>query len=202
MDLRRMWNTLPSCMITDNAIFTANSVTRKYLLDGGVRLLHGLPHVSRSQSKAEKCIGTISRLTYKYHTAHPSMPFPKLVAEAVFTYNNSKHTAHGQTPRSLHFANPPSPLMNVASEAGSGSGGSTGSGSGSGAGSGRGGGLKSAREAVALAREAKEGALLENVKCFLKRKQTRSPTDFGRRLKVGDLVLRKRTRSVSDHVYE
>ena len=79
--------------------------------------------------------------------------------------------------------------MNVPSEVGSGDGG----GSGSGPGSGRGSGLKTARDAVALAREAEEDALLENVKSFLKRKQTRSPTHFGRRLKVGDLVLRKRT---------
>ena len=53
--------------------------------------------------------------------------------------------------------------------------------------------MKSARDAVALAREAEEDALMETVKNFLKRKQTRSPTDYGRRLKVGDLVLRKRT---------
>ena len=159
-----------------------HSATKKYLMDSGVTITHGMANISRCQSKAERLISSLSRLIMKYHTASPKTPFSKLVAEALMTYNNSTHSGLGPTtedggvtPRELHFSPTlKAPLTNVEAQ-------------------GSGNGSKSSKETISLAKKAAEDSLIWNVKAFLKKKEQRSPTDYGRRLKKGDLCLLKRT---------
>ena len=77
----------------DNAICKRNSKTKAYLEANGVSISHGLPNNSLSQCKAERFIGTLSRLICKYHTALPALDFPTIVAEATMTYNCAPHSA-------------------------------------------------------------------------------------------------------------
>ena len=58
----------PERISCDGAIMRAHSRARSLLADSGVAVLHGLPHISRSQAKAEVCIKTVCKLLNKYHT--------------------------------------------------------------------------------------------------------------------------------------
>ena len=80
---------LPAKIGVDNAILTPNSKSRAFLEDHNVSIVHGHPYVSRSQSKAEKTIGTIARLILKYQTERPKTSFATLLSEATLTYNSS-----------------------------------------------------------------------------------------------------------------
>ena len=66
---------LPAKIGVDNAILTSNSKSRAFLEEHNVSIVHGHPYVSRSQSKAEKTIGTIARLILKYQTERPTTSF-------------------------------------------------------------------------------------------------------------------------------
>ena len=182
MEMRKAWNGLPKSIVCDNALLSKHSATRKFLMDSGVTITHGMANISRCQTKAERLISTISRLIMKYHSSNPKTPFSKLVNESIICYNNSVHSGLGPmteegaiSPRELHFSPTlKAPLMNIASkEDGKGS--------------------KSAKETISLAKRAAEESLLYNVQSFLKKKDHSSPTDYGRRLKSGDLCLLKRT---------
>ena len=155
----------------------ANSRARALLTDAGVAILHGLPHVSRSQAKAEVCIKTICKLLNKYHTADPSISFQDLVDSAVLTYNASPHTAiWPHAPRDLHYVRAPSHFLSARPSAEAASGPDT------------------AVSRILRAARLRAAAALENdVQQFRKRTPLHSATDVGRRLRPGEFVMKKKT---------
>ena len=175
--MRRHLCGFPSRVASDNAIFTSNSRSAAFLKECGVSLIHGHAYVSRCQSKAEKTIGTISRLITKYHTERPSTPFPRLLEEATLTYNSSPSDAlpHGYAPRDLHFVRAPVSFLQTAAD------------------DVIDGVPRSLIDAVRAARISGRQALQHDVAAFLRRQQLRSPTNYSLRLRVGDLVLKKRS---------
>ena len=125
--------------------------------------------MSRCQAKVEKCIGTLSRLITKYHTENPSLPFEKLVLEAVLTHNSTPSDAlpRGMTPRQVHFVRPPISFLKYANEREIT-------------------GTRSVVDAIKAARVSGYETLRHNVRDFLKRKARWSPMDHSRKLRVGD----------------
>ena len=162
----------------DNAICKKHSKTKKFLEQNGVSISHGLPYNSLSQSKAERFIGTLSRLICKLHTALPTADFQTLVAEATSIYNCSPHDSlpRGLAPRDLHYAQPAATFFNVDSTPIS--------------------GLSSKPtllNAVKAAREAGKETLKNDVKSFIRRQKFRSPRNLTSQLQIGDLCLKKRS---------
>ena len=177
MKLRSRNAGLPRRISADNALLTPNSRSKTFLTENGVGIIHGLATVSRCQSLAERVISTVMRLVHKYMTAEPSISFTTAVEEAEIAYNSSPcEGLNGKlSPRSLHFSTPPStflrtaPLEDIS------------------------GGPKSITDAVKAARLRGKDALLHEVAAFVRRQGLRSPTDAGRRIRCGDICLRKRT---------
>ena len=93
MELRNHLCGLLARISAINAIFRENSNARAFLEENGVAIVHGHAYVSRSQSKAEKTIGKITRLILKYNADRPTIPFQLLVEEATLTYNSSPNDA-------------------------------------------------------------------------------------------------------------
>ena len=163
---------LPTKIVMDGAIATPNSDSLKFLKEGGVETLHGIPFVSRCQSKIERQISTIMRLVCKIQTADPSLPFHRILAEAIYVTNStpSDGLAPGTTPKDVHFSKPPSNFLRHAAKTES-----------------------SGTKAMKAARESSRRTLEEDVKRYMKRQNITSPTDYTKRLKVGQLCLKKRT---------
>ena len=177
IQLRRQLCGLPQKLSADNALFTKHSKTKKFLVDNGVSILHGHAFVSRSQSKAEKAIGTISRLVLKYQTERPKATLEDLVNEATTTYNSTPCDAlpGSMAPKNLHFARPPTSFLRTAADVDDRT------------------GNKNVLEAAAVARAAGRETLRFDVENHLRRQTLRSPTNFTLRLKPGDCCLKKRT---------
>ena len=162
----------------DNAICKRNSKTKAYLEANGVSISHGLPNNSLSQCKAERFIGTLSRLICKYHTALPALDFPTIVAEATMTYNCAPHSAlpSGMAPRDLHYARPAVSFFNATSTPITGQ------------------GMKpKVKNALKVAREAGMATLKNDVTAFIRRQTYRSPRNITAQLQIGDLCLKKRS---------
>ena len=177
IEYRRQLCGLPAKLGADNALFTINSRSRAFLHEHHVSIIHGHAHVSRSQSKAEKTIGTIARLILKYQTERPNTSFASLVGEATIAYNSSPNDAlpRGLAPKDVHFARPPSSFLQTASDRDIS------------------GVSRSLADCVSAARLAGRDTLMYDVAAFLRRQQHRSPTNYSLRLQVGDLCLKKRT---------
>ena len=174
--LRESLAGLPKRIQVDNALLSKHSKTRKYLESMGVRIYHGLAYVSRCQSLAEKAIGTLSTLVRKLHTSAPETPFSSLIREATMVMNNSPHESlpAGMSPKDVHFVRPTTSFLHfdpdtpvVAP--------------------------KSITSAIRTAQKAAMSVLDFQVKAALKRKEEESPQDQARKLRIGDLVLKKRT---------
>ena len=112
-------------------------------------------------------------------TASPSTPFPQIVNEARISYNNTSTANLGnQSPSDLHFFRSNANLMDV---------------DGSLPLSGLTGSLPIARQVVAAKRKAQELVLHNDVRRFVQRRDRENPGDADDKLKVGDLVFKKRT---------
>ena len=174
--IRSHLNGFPSSLQMDNAIITSNSKCRAFLDSLGVEIRHGAPTVSRCQSHAERTIGTLTRLVTKFHTSSPSCPFEKLVCEATICINNSPADGlpDGRAPKDVHFCRPTSNFLRTAADEEIR-------------------GPKRVVDAIKAARIAERETLRFNVSSFLKRSKHASPTNYNRRLKVGDFALRKQT---------
>ena len=163
---------LPSRMFMDGAIATPNSKTLEFLKERGVEVIHGMPYVSRCQSKIERQIGSIMRLVCKIQTSEPTLPFHRILAEAIYVTNSTPSTglAPRTTPKDVHFARAPSNFLHHVSTSNSGGG-----------------------KTMAAAKESSRRTLITDVERYVKRSKLASPTDYTRKLKVGQLCLRKRT---------
>ena len=167
----------PERISCDGAIMRAHSRARSLLADSGVAVLHGLPHISRSQAKAEVCIKTVCKLLNKYHTQDPTLSFQDLVDSAIYTYNSSPHSAiWPHAPRDLHFTRAPSHFLSTRPAAGAASGADT-----------------AVTKLLRAARLRAEAALQNDVQQFRKRTPLHSATDAGRRLRPGEYVMKKRS---------
>ena len=182
MEIRRQMAGFPAKVSADNALLRERSRTRKFLEENNVRILHGLPTVSRCQSKAERTIGTISKLFIKYHTANPSLAFNKLVDEAVLAPNSSPHDGlpNGLSPRDVHFTRAPKSFLRAQPEVDPTA-------------------PPSIRNTIDAARALHKDVIRHDVMTFTKRQEKRSPTNYTSRMKTGDLALQKRT-SFPSHV--
>ena len=176
MEIRKQLCGLPSKVSCDNALLREHSRARRFLEENNVRILHGLPYVSRSQSKCERVIQTISRLFLKYHTQQPSLPMHKLVDEAVMAYNSTPHESlpNGLSPREVHFSRAPRSFLHAEPEVDAAA-------------------PPSIKAALSAARAVREEVLEHDVASYAKRQQKTSPTCYASRLKVGDLAIQKRT---------
>ena len=177
LELRRNLNGLPSRVQCDNALLTSNSRAKQFLQQHGVSINHGHAFVSRSQSRAEKAIGSISRLIMKIHMENPSISFAKLLENSTIIYNSSPSDSlpNNLSPRDCHFVRPPTSFLHSSSDAVVD------------------GVSKSLIESVAAARAAGEAALQHDVAAFIRRQKKSSPTNFTQRLLCGDHVLKKRS---------
>ena len=167
----------PRRISADNALITPNSTTRTFLLENGVAILHGMATISRCQSLVERVISTVMRLVHKYSTADPSLPFARAVEEAEICYNGSPCDGLGGklSPRLLHFSTPPSTFLRTAPlEDVSGA-------------------PRDITDAVKAARTRGKDALFHEVAAFVRRQGLQSPTDAARRIRVGDVCMKKRT---------
>ena len=171
--LRDRLSGFPRRVIMDNALVLPGSRSAQFLKERGVRITHGLATVSRCQSKVERTIQSLTRLVCKIHTDQPRLSFPKIVAEAVLTFNNSPSDGlpDGLSPNDVHFVRSPSTFPRHAYADGTGSG----------------------ADALVAARLTSRRTVVNDVRRFLRRHQLSSPTDYTRKLKIGDLCLRRRT---------
>ena len=176
LEVRKQNCGLAAKISADGAILRENSKAKKYLEANQVRLIHGLPTISRCQSRAEKSISSISRLFCKYHTAEPSIPFDKLVQEATIAYNSapSDGLPNNLAPRDVHFNRAPTKFTHMAPELGPSTPGSI-------------------RNAMRAAAAMREDVLCNDVASFVKRKPRLSATNYSARLRPGDLCLQRRT---------
>ena len=177
LDMRRHFSGLPSKIQCDNGLLKENSRAKQFLISHHVSITHGHAYVSRSQSRAEKTIGTISRLIVKYSTECPKIAFPRLLEESTLTYNASPCDAlpMNLSPRDLFYVRPPTSFLRSASDEVVD------------------GVAKSLVDCVAAARAAGAASLQNDVAAFIRRQKKRSPTNYTRRLKSGDCVLKKRS---------
>ena len=176
-EMRHRFCGFPRTIACDNAILTPRSSSLALLKENGVSVLHGHAYISRCQSKAERGIGTITRLITKFNTERPEVPFPRLVAEATLCYNRSPHESlpNGYSPCDVHFVRAPVSFLRTAVDA-------------------RVDGIpRSLVDSIRASRLAGKETLQFDVASFLRRQELRSPTNYSRRLRVGDFALRKRT---------
>ena len=173
VDVRDRMSGLPRRIFVDNALINPGSATAAYLEEHGVEIIHGLPYVSRCQSKCERVIGTLMRLVCKYHTDQPELPFHRIVAEAVLTINSTPSDGLGGelAPKDLFYARAPSNFVwhEAAREKGSGN------------------------DLLKAARLRSREVVMEEVKRYLKRSKLTAPTDYSNKVKVGQYAMKKRT---------
>ena len=176
LHLRRVLNGFPARIQADNALLTLKSKSLRFLKLNGVEVTHGLAHVSRSQTHAERALGTLTRLLTKFHTAAPSTSLERLVEEATITMNKSPHEGlpPGVSPAEIHFSRAPISFLRTAAE-------------------GDVKGPKSVVDAMRAASAATHEALQFSVAAFMRRNKKESPTNYTRRLEVGDFALQKRS---------
>ena len=176
LEVRRQFCGLHKRISADNALLQVNSRARAFLEANGVAILHGRPYISRDQSKAERTIGTVSRLICKYHTDNPELTFPRLVEEAVLAYNSSpcEGLPNGVSPRDAHFVRAPSTFLQTAPEVDRKA-------------------PRSIKQAIDAARTISDTNLANDVASFIKRQEKRSPTNVSAKIRVGDLCLQRRT---------
>ena len=167
----------PSRIQADNALLSKNSKARKFLEAHGVRIHHGAPYVSRNQAMAERAINSLARTTAKLHSDQPNTNLTCLVEEATFILNSSPSDGlpADLTPKSVHFTRPPSTFMHDGTELEVGK------------------APQTIRESIKTSQAASRRVLQHNVAQALKREEKTSPANYSRRLKVGDLVLKKKT---------
>ena len=172
VELRDRLSGLPKRMWMDNALVQPGSTTESFLKERGVRITHGMPTVSRCQAKVERLIGSLTRLFCKIHTDQPELSFPRIVAEAILIHNNSPSDGLPQnlSPNDIHFARAPSTFPLITTNSGA-----------------------CTNQFVKASRLASRKTVVEDVRRFLRRQKLTSPTDYSRKLKVGDLCLRRRT---------
>ena len=164
---------LPARLQMDNAICKSNSKTQKFLRDHGVEISHGLPYVSRCQSRVERAINSLVREICTLQTQHPRTPFVKLVADATYILNSTPSTAMGDgsrfyCPRDLHFAKCPTDFLHHRGE------------------------VQNVDDLGASARTASQATLVNDVLRHLRRKKQSSPTDYNKILKPNQICLKKK----------
>ena len=169
-DLRTTLCGFPEKIIMDNAIARNESQSWKFLKEHGVRILHGMPHVSRCQAKCERAIGTFTRTLCKLQTQYPRMSFERLTKESAMTMNStpSDGLEPGKSPKDLHFTAPPSNFLQHEN-------------------------MRESKDYVQMAKQTSRDTLLHDIRRFLKKPSTSSPTDNSAKLRVDDLCLKKRT---------
>ena len=150
---------------------TPNSKTQQFLRDHGVEISHGLPYVSRCQSRVERAINSLVRQICVLQTQHPRTPFTKLVADATFVLNSTPSTSLGSKerlycPRDLHFAKCPTDFLHHRGE------------------------VREIEDLGASARTASQVTLVNDVLRHLKRKKKSSPTDYNKILKPNQICLK------------
>ena len=162
---------LPRRVISDNALLTKHSKSLEYLRSNGTSVLHGVAFVSRCQSKAERAIGSISRLLAKFHTDSPKSTLTELLDSATMAYNSTPHSAlpNGKSPRELHFVNPPPSFLDVTKRP------------------------EAVGGKLEAALRASDAVVEHEVAQYLQGKRRQSPTDHTSRLKIGQLVMKRRT---------
>ena len=177
-NIRRLLNSFPARMIADNAIFTPRSASLAFLKENNVEVTHGMAYISRCQSHAERMIGTLTRLVTKLHTDSPTTQFVRLVDEACIIINNSPSDGlpKGLTPKEIVFSRPTKSFLHIDAKDEEGR---------------RRAGAVS--ELMTSARRAERNVRHFKVSAFLKRQQTESPTNYTRRLRIGDFALKRRT---------
>ena len=177
LDMRRHFSGLPAKIQCDQGLLKTNSRAKQFLENHHVSISHGHAYVSRSQSRAEKTIGTISRLIVKYNIECPKISFSRLLEESTLTYNASPNDAlpMNLSPRDCFFVRPPTSFLRTASDEVVD------------------GVSKSLVDCVRAARAAGAASLTNDVAAFIRRQKRRSPTNYTRRLKPGDCVLKKRS---------
>ena len=164
----------PRKISSDNAIFREHSASKKFLEESGVSIMHGKAYTSKDQCKVERVIGSLTRTICKLHSQTPSASFNRILMEATLSHNCSLNAHTKKSPRELFFVRSSSNFLNTtpkdvrpASQA-----------------------LKSA---VELARARQKDSLLDEVRQFVRRSELMSATQFSKRLKVGQLCLKRRT---------
>ena len=164
---------LPAKLQMDNAICKENSKTLTFLRAHGVEISHGLPYVSRCQTRAERAINSLVREICKLQTQHPRTSFTRLVADATFILNSTPCTTLGNNdnnycPRDLHFAKCPTDFLHHK-------------------------GSISNEDLGASAKTASQCTLVNDVMRHLKRKRLSSATDYNKILKPGQICLKKKS---------
>jgi len=170
LNIRDVLCGFPNHIMMDNAICKQNSSALKLLLDHGVKVSHGMANISRNQAKIERAISSLTRLICKMQTQDPKTSFIRLVANATYVLNSLPVSHSLVSPKEAHFHRPPSDFLRHEEETKS----HTGS-------------------AVLAARRASDLTLVADVQRHLKRRTKLSPTDYTRMIKIGELILRKRT---------
>ena len=165
---------LPARLQMDNAICKSNSKTLEFLRAHGVEISHGLPYVSRCQSRVERTINSLVREICNLQTQHPRTPFTRLVADATFILNSTPCTTLGDSgnnycPRDLHFAKCPTDFLHHR------------------------GSVPNDDQLGASARTASQRTLVNDVIRHLKSKKLTSPTDYNKILKPGQICLKKKS---------
>ena len=179
LKIRAEWNGLPRRLHCDSAICQSRSISTRLMETLGVEITHSLPHTSTCQAKVERFIGTISRTILKLKTASPSTPFETLVGEARLSYNNtSTDLLGGRCPSDLHFFRSNANLVDV---------------DGTMPLSGLTGDSKTAKQLVDAKKLAQDAVLRNDVRRFRQRRERENPGDANDKLKIGDLVMKKRT---------
>ena len=140
------------------------------LLDHGVKVSHGMAGISRNQAKIERMISSLTRLIRKTQTQDPKTSFVRIVANATYVLNSLPVSHSLVNPKEAHFYRPPSDFLRHEEES------KTNTGS-----------------AVLAARRASDLTLVADVQRHLKRRTKLSPTDYTRMIKVGELILQRRT---------
>ena len=175
VNLRNTLSGLPDVIQADNALLKPGTQSAKFLREHNCGIRHGSPSVSRHQTAVERAFGTIGPLINKLHTDCPTTPFEQLVSEATIIHNCTHHESlpMHHSPKLLHFQRAPKNFLrtDLVDEAGP----------------------KRWSAMRATARETERHALEFQLAAHLRRRDEDAPTDYSRRLRVGDYVLRKRT---------
>ena len=171
LNIRDILCGFPNHIMMDNAICKENSAALKLLKDHGVRVSHGMAGISRNQSKIERGLNSLIRLICKMQTQDPKTSFLRLVANATLVLNSLPVSHSLKSPKESHFHRPPSDFLRHEPETGG----------------------RTDGDAISAARRASELTLVADVQRHLKKRVKISPTDYTRMVKIGELVLRKRT---------
>ena len=169
--LRNRLSGLPKRISVDGALIKKNTETAKYLKNNGVEILHGSPHISRHQSKAERVISSLSRMIAKFSTENPKMKLEELIEMATVAHNCMPHKSlpRNMAPKDVHFTCPPSTFHDVTKQSNAGG------------------------ELLKNALAATEEVWKNEIKSYLRGRKRVSPTDHSSRLRIGQLCMKKRT---------